>query len=287
MYPEINTVINTFLKLYKEDRDPFLSDTTVDFSPRVFNFEELKLIKKLMFPNYWNSGPKTGEVKDYGRVVRDILDELRELFVKGVSPYLQKNGEALEIVDKVLNQLPMIRAKLKKDVQAAYEGDPAAKSYTEIIRCYPFLSAMEIQRIAHVFYNVGAISYARELTEQIHYKTGIDIHPGATIGDYFFIDHGTGVVIGETSKIGNWVRIYQGVTLGGRSFHNVDANRNKKRHPTIKDKVIIYANATILGGDTIIGEGCIIGGDVWITESVLPNTTVIQGEPNLRYEKVE
>ena len=184
-----------------------------------------------------------------------------------------------------IQALPGLREILATDVRAAMEGDPAAKSYDEIITSYPGLFAIAVQRIAHELYKSLVPRLPRAMTEYAHSFTGIDIHPGARIGSSFFIDHGTGVVIGETSEIGNRVRLYQGVTLGALSMSKevVDHFRNKKRHPTIEDDVIVYANTTILGGHTVIGARSTIGGNVWITESVPPDTKVYLKKPELIY----
>ncbi len=184
-----------------------------------------------------------------------------------------------------LQSLPNTKNLLIKDIQAAFEGDPAAKSHTEIIVSYPGLFAITVYRIAHTLHGMGIPLLPRMMTEYAHSRTGIDIHPGAQIGEYFFIDHGTGVVIGETTVIGNRVRIYQGVTLGALSLPQNAGNlyRDKKRHPTIEDDVIIYANATILGGETVIGARTTIGGNVWITSSVPPDTKVILNHPDHIY----
>ena len=175
---------------------------------------------------------------------------------------------------------------LAKDVRAAYEGDPAAKSYDEIIFSYPGLFAVTVYRLAHQLLEQGVPLMPRIMTEYAHSQTGIDIHPGAHIGESFFIDHGTGVVVGETTEIGDRVRLYQGVTLGALSLprEEVDSLRAKKRHPTIEDDVIIYAGATILGGDTVIGARSVIGGNVWLTESVPPDTKVFLKKPELIYK---
>lgn len=166
----------------------------------------------------------------------------------------------------LIEELPEIRRKIQLDTIAAYNGDPAAKSNEEVILSYPGLEAITVHRIAHFLYVNGVPIIPRIMSEHIHGKTGIDIHPGATIGESFFIDHGTGVVIGETTIIGNNVKIYQGVTLGALSVKK--SLQDKKRHPTIEDDVTIYAGATILGGDTIIGKGCTIGGNTWVTKSI-------------------
>lgn len=175
-----------------------------------------------------------------------------------------------------LRKLPDLRAMLSDDIRASLEGDPAAKSYDEIIFSYPGIRAITIYRIAHELYHLNIPLIPRIMTEYAHSRTGIDIHPGAHIGESFFIDHGTGVVIGETCIIGNRVRLYQGVTLGAISLSRAECNqlRSKKRHPSIEDDVIIYANATILGGETVVGARSLIGGNVWLTQSVLPDTEV-------------
>jgi serine O-acetyltransferase len=176
---------------------------------------------------------------------------------------------------------------LEQDVQAAFEGDPAAKSFREIIFCYPGLEAVSIYRIAHEMLLLDVPLIPRMMTEHAHSKTGIDIHPGARIGTGFFIDHGTGVVIGETCDIGTNVKLYQGVTLGALSFPRDAAGniiRGMKRHPTLEDEVVVYANATILGGDTVIGHHAVIGSNVWLTQSVAPHTVVLLEKPSLRFK---
>jgi serine O-acetyltransferase len=187
---------------------------------------------------------------------------------------------------KLLDEVPSIRKILSTDVAASYDGDPAAKSYDEIIFSYPGIYATAIFRVAHKLFEYGVPLLPRIMTEYAHSVTGIDIHPGAEIGESFVIDHGTGVVIGETTHIGKSVRIYQGVTLGALSIPKDSGNqfRGKKRHPTIEDDVIIYAGATILGGDTVIGARSVIGGNVWLTQSIPPDTTVILESPRLSYK---
>ena len=190
--------------------------------------------------------------------------------------------DAKEIVDEFIAALPEVRRLVDTDVQAAYDGDPAATSRMEVVMAYPGLYAVTIHRLAHVLYKLKVPIIPRVMSELAHSKTGIDIHPGATIGERFFIDHGTGVVIGETTVIGRNVRLYQGVTLGGLSFEK-DSNgalvKGLKRHPNIEDNVVIYANATILGGDTTIGHDSEIGGNVWIKESVPPYSRVYNKPP--------
>ena len=190
------------------------------------------------------------------------------------------------VVKALLDRLPEIRMRLRGDVQAAYDGDPAAKSLDEVILSYPAIYAIGTYRIAHELYERCVPLIPRIMTEHAHSLTGIDIHPGAEIGRNFFIDHGTGVVIGETAKIGDNVRIYQGVTLGAMNFPRDERGqliRGLKRHPTVGNNVIIYSGATILGGKTVIGDDSIIGGNVWITSSVPPGTTVTIAMPDLVY----
>jgi serine O-acetyltransferase len=195
----------------------------------------------------------------------------------------EAKGQAIAI--EFLESIPRLRTVLATDVEAAFAGDPAVSNRDEIIFCYPGLEAITIYRIAHELVRHKVPFIPRMMTEWGHKETGIDIHPGATIGENFFIDHGTGVVIGETCEIGKHVKIYQGVTLGALSFQT-DADghlvRNTKRHPTIEDRVVIYANATILGGKTVIGHDSVIGSSVWVTSSVAPHTTVVLEKPKLR-----
>ncbi len=232
----------------------------------------IKDVQSMMFPDYFHVE------ENIGRTQADILDKI---FIKIKRQITAAHAFCStcqsSVVDtetlayEIIGEIPRIKEALIKDVQAIYEGDPAARAPEEIILSYPGFYAISIYRLAHEFY-IRRIPYiGRLMTEFAHEKTGIDIHAGATIGEYFFIDHGTGIVIGETTTIGDHVRIYQGVTLGAKSFE-LDENGNPvkgvKRHPDIGDNVIIYANATILGGNTRIGNGAVIGGNVWLTHSV-------------------
>ena len=176
------------------------------------------------------------------------------------------------VVDAFFEELPSIRRALSLDMEANFRGDPAAKSFEEVILSYPGFQAITVHRLAHYFWKAEVPLIPRMMSEMVHGSTGIDIHPGAEIGESFFIDHGTGVVIGETTVIGKNVKVYQGVTLGALSVKKEEGGR--KRHPTIEDDVTIYSNATILGGETVIGRGSVIGGNVWITESIPPNTMI-------------
>jgi serine O-acetyltransferase len=220
----------------------------------------------------------------------DVLSKQIVLsFQHGCLKYAQPCRECTERSHETTFQfiecLPDLRAVLATDIRAAMEGDPAAKSYDEIIFSYPGLFAIIVYRMAHKLHERNVPLLPRIMTEHSHSLTGIDIHPGAEIGESFFIDHGTGVVVGETTEIGNRVRLYQGVTLGALSLpgDKIDRFRNKKRHPTIEDDVIIYSNATLLGTDAIIGARSIIGGNVWITGRVPPDTKVVLKSPELIY----
>ena len=274
-YKHKGKAIERLIESYKNDKRPFIVDPTVKFPKRENGIEEIRLLKDLFFPNYWDSGSITNNKDE----LRKKVDELGQLFFNGVIPLLKNKKKALQIVFNVLEQLPSIREKLKKDVEAAYKGDPAAGNYTQVIRSYPGFAAIEVHRVANILYGQGAKSYARELSEYIHSKTGIDINPGAKIGEYFFIDHGTGVVVGETSEIGDWVRIYQGVTLGVLHFEEDGGVLKKgyKRHPTIGNHVVIGAGAKILG-PLKVGDHVNIGANSWITEDVPDHTTVFVAE---------
>jgi serine O-acetyltransferase len=203
-------------------------------------------------------------IKILERLIRDILPHVNE-------------EEVSKITTEFLNELPAVAKKLVLDVRAAYEGDPAAQSIEEIMIAYPAYEAISIYRLAHILYLHKVPLIPRIMTEYAHQKTGIDIHPGATIGTHFFIDHGTGVVIGETCRIGDHVKIYQGVTLGAKSFE-LDEKGNPikgiKRHPDIGNHVVIYAGATVLGGNTVVGDNCVIGGNVWLVHSLKPGEKI-------------
>ena len=259
--------------------------------------EILNDFKEVLYPGYRRrQGLHGGNFSYYvGNLVDRIFNELSTQIARALQhedvvfesrgewySYLEQ-GEQLTLT--LLERLPEIRRVLATDVQAAYDGDPACKSLDEEIFCYPGLDAITVHRIAHELYLLNVPFIPRMMAEWSHKETGIDIHPGATIGDSFFIDHGTGVVIGETTVIGKQVKLYQGVTLGALSFPtDSDGNiiRTMKRHPTIDDRVVVYASATILGGETIVGHDSVIGSSVWLTRSVQPHTTVTLEKPKLR-----
>lgn len=254
-------------------------------------------LQEVLFPGYRRrEGLHKGNVEYF---VGDIIDRLHDRLTRQIGRALRHEAGATEDCTEeedyealgqaktllFLDRLPELRETLATDVEAAYDGDPACKCADEVIFCYPGLEAITVYRLAHLLYELDIPFIPRMMSEWAHCRTGIDIHPGATIGRYFFIDHGTGVVIGETCEIGERVKIYQGVTLGALSFAtDGEGNlvRGQKRHPTIEDRVVIYANATILGGSTTIGEDAVIGSSVWITQSVDPRTTVLLEKPQLR-----
>jgi serine O-acetyltransferase len=250
---------------------------------------------EVLYPGYGKrQNLHMGNVGYYiGSLIDALHDKLTNQIARALrhelceeSPHLDCEAMAQPKAVELLRRLPEVRKVLELDVDAAFRGDPAARSHHEIIFCYPGLEAITVYRVAHELHALGVPFIPRMMTEFAHSKTGIDIHPGARIGSGFFIDHGTGVVIGETTEIGQGVKLYQGVTLGALSFtKDTDGGLTKggyKRHPTLRDGVVVYANATILGGQTVIGERAVIGSNVWLTESVPPDTTVVLEKPKLR-----
>ena len=215
-------------------------------------------------------------------VVRRLQEQVRKSVRIGDPE--RPTGKTKPIMEKFTRALPVVRELLQTDVEAAYEGDPSAVSREEIILSFPFVEAITIQRLAHRLYREGAPIIPRMMTEWAHSRTGIDIHPGASIGSHFFIDHGTGVVIGETCRIGSRVKLYHGVTLGARSFAKDETGhivKGNKRHPDVEDGVTIYPNSTILGGETVIGESSTIGANVFLMHSVPPHSLVVYEEKQL------
>jgi serine O-acetyltransferase len=257
--------------------------------------EIVEQARRILFPGYFSQTKLHASNLEYyiGKQTTDLYDKVSEQITMAIRHDCRRNGrpctnceeQSHNIALAFIGSLPKVAGILATDIRAALEGDPATKSPDEVIFCYPGLLATMIFRLAHEMYLLNVPIIPRIMTEYAHNQTGIDIHPGATIGSSFFIDHGTGVVIGETTIIGNNVRIYQGVTLGALSLprNAGEKMRDKKRHPTIEDNVIIYANTTILGGETIIGEGSIIGGNIWLTESVATGTKVLLKRPELIY----
>jgi serine O-acetyltransferase len=261
-----------------------------EFPSRTVIYELVEDLRSVLFPGFFGPTELTGETLRYhvGATLDKVLHGLREQIKRGLcAPCLEEGWTACDRCDDLafdlaqafIARLPEVRRILATDVRAAYEGDPALKNPDEAIFCYPGLMAITSQRLAHELLKLGVPLIPRIITEHAHSLTGIDIHPGARIGETFFIDHGTGVVIGETCIIGNNVRIYQGVTLGAKSFP-LDEQGNPikgiERHPVVEDDVTIYSNATILGRVTI-GRGSVIGGNVWLTRGVPAGSTITQG----------
>jgi serine O-acetyltransferase len=275
----------------------FFRDKTIGFAGKETTKRILFNLRSALFPGVYESVPikESSASIIIGNNIRIAALELSDL-IESALKYRCKDIEnhepgctkcrdkANDTVISLINQLPTIREILHTDIEAAFDGDPAAISKEEILLSYPSIEAISVYRIAHVLYKLEIPLIPRIMSEFAHKKTGIDIHPGAKIDESFFIDHGTGVVIGETCTIGKKVKIYQGVTLGAKSFP-LDENGNPikgvKRHPDIGDGVVIYAGATILGGDTIIGHDSTIGGNVWLTHSVPEFSTVYNAQPSL------
>ena len=259
--------------------------------------EAIELIRSVLFPGYFRNSEINRETVSYytgaklDRIYRWLTEQIKRGFCftcdENEGSCLDCENRARDLTEKFIERLPELRRLLAFDAKAAFIGDPAAKSIAETIFCYPSIMAMTYHRIAHELYQLGVPLIPRIISEMAHSRTGIDIHPGAQIGEYFFIDHGTGTVIGETCIIGNNVRIYQGVTLGAKSFPLDDCGNPIKdvpRHPIVEDDVTIYSGATVLGRITI-GKGSEVGGNVWVTDSVPEGTRVMQSAPPIRIMK--
>jgi len=291
-------LVDNILATYDGDSGiNFIDLTNLPIRESILNI--LDLIMELLFPGY--TGKKNVTRGNIGFVVGEILCQIREELSEQAERSFRHNCTskdcadcdchemALKTTEHLLGKLPDIRGLLKEDVAAAFDGDPAAKSFQEIVISYPYITAIATHRIAHELYLQNVPLIPRIMSESAHARTGIDIHPGAKIGKRFFIDHGTGVVIGETSVIGENVKLYQGVTLGAMSFPKDERGRiirGGKRHPTIEDGVTIYAEATILGNITI-GSGAVIGGNVWLQKSVEPGVIVAISKPDSQNRHVK
>ena len=266
------------------------------FPKRHLILSALKKLQCVIFPGFFDEKElRKDNIRFY---TGELLEEIRELLTEQIAKTLrlfveefrdasddavQKRSD--EIVGTFLAAIPKIRENLATDIEAAFDGDPAAFSRDEVISSYPGIYATMVSRIAHELYELGVPLIPRIMTEHAHSVTGIDIHPGAKLGKYFFIDHGTGIVIGETSEIGEHAKIYQGVTLGALSTRGGQNLKGKKRHPTIEDDVTIYSGASILGGDTVISEGAVIGGNAFVTKSVPEQTRVSAKMPELQFKR--
>ena len=260
---------------------------------RAVIIDVVKELRAVIFPGYFWSDSAAGMFPEYytGYRLNDLYDRLKEqieialLYANQEIEQQEASEQADRICGGFFEKLPEVQERLLKDVQAGFDGDPAAKSKEEIISSYPGVFAIYVYRLAHILYVENVPHIPRIMTEYAHDHTGIDINPGATIGEYFFIDHGTGVVIGETTTIGNNVKLYQGVTLGALSTRKGQQLSGVKRHPTIEDNVTIYSNSSVLGGETVIGENTIIGGNTFITESIPANSKVSAKSPELVIKK--
>ena len=268
---QIEGIVDSILEDYLQGRDidriePFRhpdKDVVIDIIDK---------LRRIVFPGYFLE--KTYRIYNAKHNLSMLIEDVMFNLNQQIALVLRDAEKSQEICLAFFRSIPKVRALVQTDLQAAYEGDPAASGKEEIVYSYPGLFAITVYRLAHVLQELGVPMIPRIMTEYAHSGTGIDIHPGATIGQHFFIDHGTGIVVGETTVIGNGVKIYQGVTLGALSTRGGQSLRGKRRHPTIEDNVTIYAGASILGGDTVIGRDSVIGSNAFITGSVAPNTTV-------------
>ncbi|OHD23719.1 MAG: serine acetyltransferase [Spirochaetes bacterium GWD1_27_9] len=289
----ISNITHSFMEGYSVDH---ISKYPIPSKDKII--EIINDIIDILFPGYFTNFEINNFNLQYylGNKINKVFETLSSEIAKSYrhEHFLQNNSCELcdECIDQciengveatlfLLESIPEIRRQLSLDVKAAFDGDPAAKSYNEIVFSYPGAFAITIHRVAHILYNKNIPLIPRIMSEYAHSLSGIDIHPGAKIGESFFIDHGTGIVIGETCDIGNNVKMYQGVTLGALSFPKDEKGniiKGKKRHPTIEDNVTIYAGATILGGDTVIGKNTVVGGNVWIVSTIPPNSKVLMPE---------
>ena len=287
---QIESVVDSILEDYRKERDIDRMDLFRQPDKDVI-IDIIHKLRRIVFPGYAREkGFRIYNAKhNLSMLIEDVMFNLN----KQIALVLQANGEEQQEAElhaqrlslDFFRQIPQVREFVQTDLQAAYDGDPAASSKDEIIFSYPGLFAITVYRLAHVLYALGVPMIPRIMTEHAHSVTGIDIHPGATVGKFFFIDHGTGIVIGETTVIGENVKIYQGVTLGGLSTRGGQSLRGKRRHPTIEDNVTIYANASILGGETVIGRDSVIGSNAFITKSIPACTTVSMKDQELQYRQ--
>lgn len=285
---QIEGIVDEILEDYQHQRaidklNPFVhpdKDTVIDIIYKLL---------RIAYPGYFRD--KSYRIynarHNLSMLIEDVMYNLNKqiaIVLRGQMDEQQAESRAQEISLQFFRAIPSVRAVSQTDVEAFYDGDPAAYSTDEIIFCYPGLFAITVYRLAHVLYTLGVPMLPRIMTEHAHSVTGIDINPGATIGNYFFIDHGTGIVVGETTVIGDHVKIYQGVTLGALTTRGGQSLRGRKRHPTIEDNVTIYAGASILGGETVIGRDCVIGSNVFITHSIPESTTVSVKSQELQFK---
>lgn len=289
---EIGGIVNDILADYQGGKN--IDAVNIYNKPDKSEMREMvRDLLRIIFPGYFRE--RTYKIYNpdnyYAVIIEDVFYHLNKQVMlaldfcrlRGTMTNEQRERESYRICSEFLHKIPIIREYIETDLLAAFDGDPAAGCFEEIILAYPGLMAITVYRLAHELYKLRVPVLPRLMTEYAHSETGIDIHPGATIDRYFFIDHGTGIVIGETSVIGKNVKIYQGVTIGALSTRGGQKLSGKKRHPTIGDNVTIYAGASILGGDTVIGENTVIGGNAFITGSVPANTRVSIKNPEMEY----
>ena len=267
---QIEHVVDTIVEDSRSGRDIDRMETSCQPDKDVI-IDMIEKLRRIVFPGYFRD--KTYRMYNAKHNLSMLIEDVMSNLSEQMALVLDQGEDAEQLCLEFLRRIPAVRDMVQTDLQAAY-GDPAATGMAEVIFSYPGLFAITVYRLAHELYVLKVPMIPRIMTEYAHSITGIDIHPGATVGKYFFIDHGTGIVIGETTVLGENVKVYQGVTLGGLSTRGGQSLRGKRRHPTIEDNVTIYANASILGGETVIGHGCVIGASAFITESVPPCTTV-------------
>jgi len=282
---QIENVVDSILDDYRNDRDIDRIDLRNQADKDVV-IDIIDKLRRIVFPGYFKD--KTYRIYNAKHNLSMLIEDVMFNLNRQIALVLQGSGQeqtrSEEICLDFFRAIPKVRALVQTDLQAAYDGDPAASGKGEIIFCYPGLFAITVYRLAHELFVLGVPMIPRIMTEYAHSITGIDIHPGATIGEYFFIDHGTGIVVGETTMIGDRVKIYQGVTVGALSTRGGQSLRGKKRHPTIEDNVTIYAGASILGGETVIGHDSVIGSNAFITSSIAPGTTVSIKNQELQFK---
>ncbi len=292
---EVDGIVNSILEDYTRERTIDKMEDFFDQPDKEVIIDIVDKMMKIIYPGYYRDRAyKSYNISNHmSMLIEDVMYRLNKQIVK-VSKFCPNfrdmcqeriDREAYQITVEFLRKIPKIREYLEDDLQAALEGDPAANSFGEIILAYPGLFAITVNRLAHELFLMNVPLIPRIMTEYAHSATGIDIHPGATIGRHFFIDHGTGIVVGETTIIGDNVKIYQGVTLGALSTRGGQKLKSVKRHPTIEDNVTIYAGASILGGETVIGKDAVIGSNAFITKSIPAGTTVSIKYQELSYKK--
>jgi serine O-acetyltransferase len=278
---EIEGIVDYILEDYTHSRDIDRIDLFKQPDKDII-IDMIDKLRRILFPGYFTE--KTYRIYTAKHNLSMLIEDVMFNLNRQVGLVIQDKQEAERICLAFFREIPKVRALVQTDLQAAYDGDPAATGMAEIIFAYPGLFAIMVYRLAHVLYTLNVPMLPRIMSEYAHSVTGIDIHPGATIGKYFFIDHGTGIVVGETTVIGDNVKIYQGVTLGALSTRGGQSLRGKRRHPTIEDNVTIYAGASVLGGETVIGRDSVIGSNAFITHSIAPCTTVSIKSQELQFK---